>query len=158
MNFIIDSLIVFSITLDSLKIFNLNAKLFEFDKYKIQNETLKISTKSISGIKNYRILDKNNNLNLGKICFEKGKSANYFIIFFETKNWHAFGITEKPSSIWINDSVIDLIDGKFFYKKLNNAPYKLKVIKNKIIILKEYNFKWWKKFLIILKKQILLML
>ncbi len=29
MNFIIDSLIVFSITFDSLKIFNLNAKSFE---------------------------------------------------------------------------------------------------------------------------------
>jgi len=141
MNFIIDSLIVFSITLDSLKIFNLNAKIFEFDNYKIQDETLKISTKSISGIKNYRIVDKNNNINLGKIYFEKGKSANYFIIFFERKDWYAFGITEKLSSIWINDSVIDLIDGQFFYKKLSNTPYKLKVIKNKTIILKEYNFK-----------------
>ena len=142
MNFLIDSLIVFYITLDSLKIFNLNAKLFEFDNYKIENETLKISTKSISGIKNYKILDKNNNSNFGKIYFEKGKSANYFIIFFERENWYAFGITEKPSSIWINDSVIDLINGQFFYKKLNNAPYKLKVVKNKIIILKEFNFKW----------------
>jgi hypothetical protein len=141
MNFIIDSLIVFSITFDSLKIFNLNAKSFEFGNYKIQSETLKISTSAISGLKNYKILNKDESFNLGKIYFEKGKSANYFIVFFERKNWHIFGITEKQSSIWINDSVIDLIDGQFFYKKINNVPYKLKVIKNKMIILKEYNFK-----------------
>jgi len=142
MTFIIDSLLAFNITLDSLKLWivNKNLKSFEFSSYKIKNDTLKISTKDIMGIKNYKLYYENGLIKEGRIYFEKGKSANYFLIFIELENWYALGVSQKPSSIWINDSVIDLINGEFFYKQLSTKPYKLKVIRNKLIILKDYKF------------------
>ncbi len=142
MLFLVDSLIAFKIALDSFLIFNYSSSivLFRFGEYQLK-DSIKLSTKEVSGMKNYEIVYKDDKIEKGRIYFEKGKSANYFLIFFERNSWHALGISEKPSSVWINDSVIDLIDGEYFYKKLLKPPYKLKVIRNKLVILKEYNFK-----------------
>ncbi len=142
MVFLIDSLIGFKLALDSFVIFNYNQSviLFKFGGYQVR-DSIKLSTKEVSGMKNYEIVYKDNKVEQGRVYFEKGRSANYFLIFFERANWYAIGISEKPSSVWINDSVVDLIDGECFYKKLSKPPYKLKVIRNKFVILKEYNFK-----------------
>ncbi|MEO0143910.1 MAG: hypothetical protein ABIL49_03335 [candidate division WOR-3 bacterium] len=141
MTFLVDSLLVFYITLDSLKVINFNKdiELFEFANYKVK-DSLTLLTKEISGLKNYVIYFNNNKKQEGKIYFEKGKSANYFLIFFKSNDWYVFGISQSPSSVWINDSVIDLINGEYFFKKLSKAPYKLKIVKNKFIVLKEYKF------------------
>lgn len=142
MSFLVDSLLVFYITLDTIKIWHENnVKSFEFSGYKLEKDTIVLSTKAISGLKSYKLVYKDGKIDSGKIYFEKGKSANYFLVFFQRKNWTAFGILEKQSSIWINDSVVDLINGEYFMKKLPQKPYKLKVIRNKLIILKDYNFK-----------------
>ena len=113
MTFLVDSLLVFYITLDSLKVINFNKdiELFEFANYKVK-DSLTLLTKEISGLKNYVIYFNNNKKQEGKIYFEKGKSANYFLIFFKSNDWYVFGISQSPSSVWINDSVIDLINGE----------------------------------------------
>ncbi|MCS7244616.1 MAG: hypothetical protein N2504_00370 [candidate division WOR-3 bacterium] len=141
MSFLIDSVLVFHITLDTLKIWTENnVKSFEFSGYKMEKDTLVLSTRAISGSKSYKLIYENGKVDSGKIYFEKGKSANYFLIFFQGKYWIALGISEKPSSVWINDSVLDLIEGQYFIKKLSQKPYKLKVVRNKVIILKDYRF------------------
>lgn len=141
MSFLIDSLLIFHITLDTLKIWHENnVKSFEFSGYRLEKDTLILSTRTVSGLKSYKLIYENGKVDSGKIYFEKGKSANYFLIFFQRKDWIALGVSEKPSSVWINDSVVDLINGEYFIKKLSQKPYKLKVVRNKLIILKDYNF------------------